>query len=230
MGLPSMAAADPFKLNAQLREIRCKEPESDVEYRSVNHRPMTNSSGQVTRLLAEMRLGREGAFAELFPLVYPELRRLAGGYLRKERAGHTLQPTALVHEAFLRLIGQDRAAWQSRSQFMGVSAQIMRRILVDHARRRAASKRGGVPGATGGQPLELSRKTIQFEDILAVNEALGRLARFDSRQARIVEMRYFGGMSFDETAEVLGVSSRTVKSDWAVARAWLHAELAERTL
>jgi len=190
---------------------------------------MPSSSGDIARLLAEMRTGRRDAFTELFPLVYAELRRLAGAYLRKERSNHTLQPTALVHEAFLRLIGQDRAGWQSRSQFMGVSAQVMRRILVDHARRRAAFKRGGATVGAGEQPMELSGNTIRIEDILAVNEALGRLAHFDARQARIVEMRYFGGMTVDETAEALGVSPRTVLSEWSVARAWLHAELAERS-
>ena len=190
---------------------------------------MTDSSGEVTRLLAEWKLGGKDALARLFPLVYRELRRLAGHYLKGERTGHTLQPTALVHEAFLKLIGQDRADWQNRAQFMGVAAQVMRRILVDHARRRAASKRAGAPvefdEQLPGQPAE----TIRFEDILAVNEALGSLARFDPRQAQIVEMRYFGGLSVEETAEVLGVSPRTVKREWSMARAWLHAELMERS-
>ena len=189
---------------------------------------MTDTSGDFARLLADMNTGRHGAFAELVPLVYTELRRLAGAYLRKERSGHTLQPTALVHEAFLRLIGQDRTDWKSRSQFMGVSALVMRRFLVDHARRRAASKRAGSPVISGGPAFEISPQTVRFEDVLAINEALARLAHLDERQARIVEMRYFGGMSVEETAEVLAVSPRTVMNDWAMARAWLHAELAER--
>jgi len=187
---------------------------------------MTNSSGEVARLLAEIRLGREDALAELIPLVYGELRRLAGGFLRKERAGHSLQPTALVHEAFLRLAGQPPLDLRDRSHFMGVSAHVMRRILVEHARRRATCKRGG--GIPTRQAPEPSATQVRFEDVLAVDEVLGRLARLDARQACIVEMRYFGGMSAEETAEVLGISRRTVMSDWAMARAWLRAELAER--
>ncbi len=186
------------------------------------------SSGNVARLLAKMGASQDDGMAELFPAAYAELRRLAGAYLRKERAGHTLQPTALVHEAFLRLIDQGRATWESRSQFIGVSAQMMRRILVDHARRRAALKRGGGHD-NGARPPEIAAEAIQLEDVLAVNEALTRLAAFDARQARIVELRYFGGLSVDETAECLGVSRRTVLREWTVARAWLHAELAEGT-
>jgi RNA polymerase sigma factor (TIGR02999 family) len=190
---------------------------------------MTASPGEVTRLLAELKLGRTDALARLMPLVYQELRRLAGHYLRGERSGHTLQPTALVHEVFLRLAGQDRANWQCRSQFMGVAAQLMRRILVDYARRRNRSKRAGASitlhddlGVGGSRP-------IRWEEIMAVDEVLERLALLDPRTARTVEMRYFGGLSVEETAEALGVSPRTVKTEWAMARAWMHAELAGRT-
>ena len=186
---------------------------------------MTNSSGEVSLLLAEMRLGSPTALARLAPLVYAELRRLAGHYLRGERAGHTLQPTALVHEAFLRLMGQDRAQWQHRSEFIGVAAQLMRRILVDYARQRAAGKRAGSPVILSEQRLRVDAAIDRTAEILAVHEVLERLAALDARQARIAELRYFGGLSIEETAGVLDVSPRTVKRDWAMARAWLRAEL-----
>jgi RNA polymerase sigma factor (TIGR02999 family) len=175
-----------------------------------------------------MKRGRQDALAKLMPLVYAELRRLAGHYLRGERAGHTLQPTALVHEAFLRLVGQDRADWQHRGQFIGVAAQLMRRILVDYARQRAAGKRAGAAVTLDEERLGPRAGADQTEEILAVDEVLDRLARLDPQQASIVELRYFGGLSVEETAENLGISARTVKRDWAVARAWLRSELAER--
>jgi RNA polymerase sigma factor (TIGR02999 family) len=177
-----------------------------------------------------MRLGSKDALARLIPLVYRELRRLAGYYMRDERASHTLQPTALVHEAFLRLVGQNRANWQNRAQFMAVAAQLMRRILVDHARRRATSKRGGARVALDETKLYQGAPIGQAEEILAVDEVLDRLGRLDSQQARVVELRYFGGLSVDETAEAIGVSPRTVKRDWAMARAWLREELTEKEL
>ncbi len=189
---------------------------------------MANVGGEVTLLLAEMKLGHEDALARLMPLVYAELRRLAGHYLRGERVGHTLQPTALVHEAFLRLVGQDRADWKHRGQFIGVAAQLMRRILVDYARQRAAGKRAGAAVTLDEERLSPRAGTDQTEEILAVDEVLDRLARLDSQQTRIVELRYFGGLSVEETAENLGISARTVKRDWAVAKAWLRSELAER--
>ena len=190
---------------------------------------MTASPGEVTRLLAELKLGRTDALARLMPLVYQELRRLAGHYLRGERTGHTLQPTALVHEVFLRLAGQDRANWQCRSQFMGVAAQLMRRILVDYARRRNRSKRAGPSITLHDELARDGSRSVPWEEIMAVDEILDRLAVLDPRKARTVEMRYFGGLSVEETAEALGVSPRTVKTDWAMARAWMHAELAGRT-
>jgi RNA polymerase sigma-70 factor (ECF subfamily) len=194
---------------------------------------MASPDGEVTLLLAQMKLGHTDALDRLMPLVYAELRRLAGHYLRGERIGHTLQPTALVHEAFLRLVGQNRADWQHRGQFIGVAAQLMRRILVDYARQRAAGKRA--PLNWGGSAVTMDEERLspgagmdRTEEILAVEEVLGRLTELDPQQAHIVEMRYFGGLSVDETAEALSISPRTVKRDWAMARAWLRAQLADR--
>ncbi len=182
---------------------------------------MDPGPGDVTILLGRIRSGDQDALAELIPLVYKELRRLAGHLLRAERAGHTLQPTALVHEAYLCLAGQDRANWQNRAQFMAVAAQIMRRILLQHARRRSAGKRTAPePEKQGG-----GAGAGRWEEILAVDEALSRLSELAPQQARIAEMRYFGGLSVEEAAEALSISPRTVKRDWAVAKGWLHAEL-----
>jgi RNA polymerase sigma factor (TIGR02999 family) len=173
-----------------------------------------------------MKLGNKDAVARLIPLVYRELRRLAQHYMRNERVGHTLQPTALVHEAFLRLVGQERTDWQNRSQFIGVAAQLMRRVLVDHARARVAAKRANVPVTLDESLLDRVPAMVQAAEILAVDAALVRLNRLDPQQVRVIELRYFGGLSVDETAEVMGISSRTVKRDWAMARAWLRARLA----
>jgi len=189
---------------------------------------MANPSGEVTLLLAEMKAGHKDALTKLMPLVYAELRRLAGHYLRGERIGHTLQPTALVHEAFLRLVGQDRADWQHRGQFIGVTAQLMRRILVDYARQRAADKRAGSAVTLDEERFSPAAHIDRTEEILAVDEVLGRLAELDPQQAQIAEFRYFAELSVEETAEALGISSRTVKRDWAMAKAWLRAQLAER--
>jgi len=187
---------------------------------------MADAPGEVTLLLAEMRSGRKDALTRLAPLVYNELRRLAGRYMRDERTGHTLQPTALVHEAYLRLAGQDRANWRNRAQFMGIAGQLMRRILVDHARKRHAAKRGGTL-VTLEEGIGNQRSTAtQAEEILAVDEALARLDRLDPQQARVVELRYFGGLSAEETAEAMGMSQRTVEREWATAKAWLRAQLA----
>jgi RNA polymerase sigma-70 factor (ECF subfamily) len=156
------------------------------------------------------------------------LRRLAGRYMRDERQDHTLQPTALVHEAYLRLAGQDRANWQNRAQFMGIAGQPMRRLLVDHARKRNAAKRGGslVTLEEGlGNPRSNS---AQWEEVLAVDEALERLERLDPQQARVVELFYFGGLSGEETAQAMGVSQRTVEREWALAKAWLRTQFAGR--
>ncbi len=183
---------------------------------------MPDNPGDVTALLEEARLGREDAILRLLPLVYRELRRIAGQQMRRERAGHTLQPTALVHEAFLRLVDQDHVDWQNRAHFFGVAGQLMRRLLVDYARRRFAAKRG-IPVTL--QEAILPGGVDKTEEILAVDQVLGRLAELDPRQARIVELRYFGGLSIEETADAMGVAGRTVKRDWAMAKAWMRQQL-----
>ncbi len=186
--------------------------------------PMAEARGEVTELLAELKLGRKDALDRLMPLVYRELRRIAGHQMRDERVGHTLQPTALVHEAFLRLVEQSRADWQNRAQFVGVSAQLMRRLLVDHARRRHAAKRG-IPITLNEEIFRRSPGGDQTEEILAVDEVLARLTKLDPRQARVVELRYFGGLSVEETAEAMGIATRTVKLDWAMAKGWMKSQL-----
>jgi len=182
------------------------------------------SPGEVTNLLIELKNGNREAESRLMPLVYHELRRLASRYMRGERPGHTLQATALVHEAYLRLVGHEDVDWQNRAHFFGVAANLMRRILVDHARAKQAKKRGG-----GDQKVSLDVAVLVRpeapEQFLALDEALERLAKRDPRQARIVELRYFGGLSEEEAAEILEVSVRTVKRDWSVARAWLYQQL-----
>lgn len=183
--------------------------------------------GEVTRLLHALSAGDASALEQLTPLLYGELRNLARRQMRGESASHTLQPTALVHEAFLRLLGQREAAWQNRQHFLSVAAQVMRRVLVDHARRRRAGKRGG--GASG-VAISVAAGAISGSagdplDLIALDQALARLAELDSRQARIVELRYFGGLSVDETAHVLDLSPATVKRDWQFAKAWLVREL-----
>ena len=179
----------------------------------------------VTQMLVDWSNGDQKALDKLMPLVYDELRRLAGNYLRRERAGHTLQPTALVNEAYLKLIDQKNARWQNRAQFFGVAAQLMRRILVDHARSHQAAKRGG----SDQQRLSITsaeRLVKQPEvDLLALHEALNELKTLDPQQERIVELRFFGGLSIEETAEVLGVGHATVERDWKMARAWLRRKL-----
>lgn len=189
---------------------------------------MTDSPGDVTLLLNELRLGNKDALGRLIPLVYRELRLLAAGYLQAERVGHTLEPTALVHELYLRLVEQDRADWKDRAHFLAVAAQLMRRILVDYARARAAAKRSGVAARIEITGLELSGEEPRLEEILAVDGALDRLAQLDPQQARVVELRYFAGLTVEETAEAVGISPRTVKRDWAMASAWLRSELFDR--
>lgn len=184
----------------------------------------TPSSHHVTRLLRAWRGGDAAAFDELMPLVYNELRTLAQRQMRRERSGHTLQATALVHEAYLRLIDQRRVKWQNRAHFFAIAAQVMRRIVVDYARKRGRLKRGG-----GAQHLSLDEAALltpaQAPEVLALDEALYRLADIDERKSRVVEMRYFGGLSVAEVAAVLGVSENTVIGDWALAKAWLRREL-----
>ncbi len=183
----------------------------------------------VTRLLTRWGEGDAEAFRALVPIVYDELKRLAGHYLRSERDGHTLQPTALVHEAYLRLSGLREMRLQNRAHFYGAAAGVMRRVLVDHARRRAALKRGGPAGSgraldgpdDGGVDVRL--------DLVALDAALDALAERNPDGARVVELRYFGGLSVDDTAEHLGIAPATVKRRWTVARAWLYRALAEGT-
>lgn len=180
--------------------------------------------GDVTRMLEEWKQGNPAALEALTPLVYAELRQLAAGYLRRERPGHTLQPTALINEAYLRLAGQGANDWQCRSHFIAIAAQHMRQILVDHARKRLAGKRGGgaaVVTLDDGMLFEENRAA----DLLAVDEVLQQLAEFDPRKARVVELRFFGGLERQEIADVLGVSLATVKTDYKIAMAWISSRL-----
>jgi RNA polymerase sigma-70 factor, ECF subfamily len=183
------------------------------------------AGGDITTLLHVWRRGDDGAFEHLIPLVYDELHRMALRYLAGERSNHSLQATGLVNEVCIRLLGWDKARWENREHFFGVSAQMMRRVLVDIARRRRADRRGGV--ATIRVALDevvLPPPAIDL-DLVAIDQALERLATKDSRKARVIELRFFGGLSMEETAQALGVSLRTVHSDWAFARAWLYSAL-----
>ena len=183
----------------------------------------TESSGDLTKLLSEVAKGDKVAASQLVPLVYSQMRRLAAAYMRRERENHTLQATALVHEAYLKLVDQ-RTDWQSRAHFFGVAAQVMRHILIDHARGHSRAKRGGAKEAvTLDEGLVFSDE--KSEELLALDEALQRLAKLDTRQAKVVEMRFFGGLTVEETAEALSISPITVKRDWSLARAWLYGEL-----
>src|SRR6266516_550765 len=185
---------------------------------------MDSSPPTITQLLVEWSEGDQGALDQLTPLVYDELRKMARTYLRRERSDHTLQATALVHEAYLRLIDQHSVSWQNRAHFFGIASQMMRRILVNHALAHAAAKRGG-----GAEKLSLD-KTLNFSnqrdiDLIALDEALKELEHLDSQQTRIVELRFFGGLSIEETAAALRVSPATVKRDWRTARLWLRRQL-----
>lgn len=188
---------------------------------------MTDNEGaQVTRLLERWQKGDSVAADELLPLVYAELRRIATSKLRGERSSHTLQPTALVHEAWLRLINQHGASWQNRGHFFAIATQAMRRILVDHARRRDAAKRGEGKHRVDVQELAgVLSSPLPDDRLLALDTALDKLAELDERQAHVVELRFFGGLSVEEVAEVLAISPTTVKREWATARAWLFREV-----
>jgi RNA polymerase sigma factor (TIGR02999 family) len=185
---------------------------------------MDPTRSDVTQLLQQWSEGHQDALERLVPQIYAELRRLAAGYLWHERRDHTLQATALVHEAFLKLVDQRSVRWQSRAHFFGIAAQAMRRILVDHARAHSAAKRGD-----GERPLPLDEAVaigaMPDTDLLALNEALTRLESIDPRQSRVVELRFFGGLTMEETAEVLHISPATVGREWTLAKAWLYAEL-----
>ena len=185
---------------------------------------MTQTSETVTGLLLAWRAGDQAALEKLTPLVYAELHRLARRYMRRENAGHTLQTSALVNEAYLRLVDAHRVRWQNRSHFFAVSAQIMRRILVDFARARQNLKRGaGARQVSLDEGLAVSPE--RGADLLALDEALAKLGALNARQSQVVELRYFGGLNEEEVAEVLKVSARTVRNDWSLARAWLYREL-----
>jgi len=186
---------------------------------------VTDSSiSKTTQLLRAWSAGDEKALAELTPRVYRELLRLAGGYLKNERAGQTLQASDLVHEVYLRLVDVDRMEWQHRAHFFAVSATLMRRILLDRARRRSAAKRGGNPDRVDlDEVFDLSPE--RSRELIKLDDALNSLAAVDPRKARIVELRFFAGLDVKETAEVVGVSPETVMRDWKTARAWLSAEM-----
>jgi RNA polymerase sigma factor (TIGR02999 family) len=186
-----------------------------------------NSIHEITKLLQGCQGGDRAALDALVPVVYEELRRLARYELRKERPGHTLQSTALVHEAYFRLVGQDLPQWESRTHFFAIAAQLMRQILVDYARRRRASKRG-----SGACMLLLDDAVALPQgkdiDVIAVDDALKALAEVDPRQSRVVELRFFAGLSLEEISEVMGIATATVQRDWTAARAWLHREISRR--
>lgn len=185
---------------------------------------MSNPESEgLTQLLLDSRNGDEAALNNLIPVVYAELRRLARSHMRREQPGHTLQTTALINEAYLRLIDQ-KVSWQNRTHFFGVASRLMRQILVDHACKQNATKRGG-----GQLQVSLSQATRMIEteaaELIALDEALKGLAAIDERKCRVIEMRYFGGLTIDETAEAMGVSHTTVEAEWKVARAWLRREM-----
>lgn len=182
---------------------------------------------EVTLLLSALTRGEQNAASKLVPVVYDELRRLAASYMRRERVDHTLQATALVNEAYLKLVEQRSVDWQSRAHFFGIAAQLMRRILIDHARGHSRQKRGGEQQMVSlDEALVFSEQ--QGDELLAINDSLDKLAKIDPRQAQVVELRFFGGLTVEEAAQVLGVSPKTVKRDWNVAKAWLYADLKER--
>jgi RNA polymerase sigma factor (TIGR02999 family) len=195
---------------------------ADAESREKMETPAPTN---VTQLLLAWSDGNQGARDELMPLVYAELHRLAQSYLRRERRGHTLQSAALVHEAFLRLVDQ-RVAWQNRAHFFGIAAQLMRRILVDYARSRGSEKHGGEQIHLALDEA-LDEAAARDADLVALDDALTSLAALDPQQSRIVELRYFGGLTIEEAAESLGISDSTVEREWRLARAWLRRELSK---
>jgi RNA polymerase sigma factor (TIGR02999 family) len=186
---------------------------------------MPDAGGDVTALLGQLRAGNRDVAGQLVPLIYDELRRIAGAQMRRERAGHTLQATAVVHEAYLRLAGEREIQWQDRAHFFAIAARAMRQVLLDYARQRHAGKRGG----EGAQKVEIDVDLLaganRIEDIVALDEVVTRLSELDQQQGRIVELRFFAGLSVEETAEVMGISDSTVKREWRLAKAWLHREL-----
>jgi len=186
---------------------------------------MDNTQQPITKFLEEIKSGNKAALEELLPLVYDELRRLANSYLRRERSNHTLQPTALVHEAYLRLVGQSEIDWQNRAHFFGVSARLMREILIEYARARHRQKRGGEFKTQIELDSAVSFSNQNQFDVVAVDEALSKLEKLDERQARIVEMKFFGGLTIEEIGEVLSISPATVKREWSSAKLLLYKML-----
>lgn len=189
---------------------------------------MPETSLNVTQLLVGWGNGDKEALDQLVPIVYGELRKQAARYLRREKVGHTLQTTALIHEAYLRLIDQKNVHWQNRAHFFGIAAQLMRRILVDHARTKKRAKRGGSDVRVSLAEATLVSKG-QDLDVVALDQALTKLEQLDHQQGKIVELRFFSGLTVEETAEVLGISTGTVKRDWSMAKAWLHREITGQT-
>lgn len=185
----------------------------------------TSATTRVTELLIAWSDGDEAAFERLLPLVYDELRRLARGYLRAERGGHTLQTTAIVHEAYLRLVDRRQVKWQNRAHFFAVAAQAMRRLLVDHARTKRRVKRGGNDRQQVSLDEAMYLTNEKSGELILLDEALSRLQTIEPRQSRVVELRYFGGLTNEEVAEILKISANTVMRDWSLARAWLYREM-----
>ena len=181
---------------------------------------------EITQMLIELTDGNQEVVNQILPHIYDELKRLASSYPRRERVNHTLQPTALVHEAYMKLIDQKRVQWQNRAHFFGIAAQVMRRILMDHARKHQADKRGGEAEKL---PIEEEILVVSHEksaELIALDDALQELAKIDEQKAKIVELRYFGGLSIEETAEVMGVSVPTINRQWRMAKAWLYSQIA----
>ena len=189
---------------------------------------LPDPKGDVTLWLTELREGNREAADRLLPIIYSELRRMAGSYMRRERPDHTLQPTALVNEVFLRLAGGEPVSWQNRAHFFGVASHAMREVLLDYARYRHRAKRG----SQDVQNVEIDTVVLgvssKIENVIAIDEALQRLARIDPRQSRLIELRFFAGLNVDEAAEVMGISPKTINRDWRSAKAWLHRELDTR--
>jgi RNA polymerase sigma factor (TIGR02999 family) len=187
---------------------------------------MPEAGGDVTRLLEQLRAGNPDVADQIVPLIYDELRRIAGAQMRRERPGHTLQATAVVNEAYMRLVGEQEVQWQNRAHFFAIAAITMRRVLLDYARQHHAGRRGGEGARKVDIDAELLVGHDRLEDVVAVDEVLTRLTEMDPEQGRIVELRFFAGLNVEETAEVLGISPRTVKREWRLAKAWLDRAMA----
>ena len=192
--------------------------------------PGQEPPGEVTLLLAQLREGNQEAVNQLVPLVYGELRKMAAAYMRREKVSHSLQATELVNEAYMRLAGGEAGQWQNRAHFFAIAANSMRQVLLDHARKRHAGKRGGTHAQKVDMDAELLVDHDSLDDVVIVDELLGRLERIDPRQGRLVELRFFAGLTEDETAEAMGISSATVKREWRSAKAWLTREMSVERL